>query len=308
MRKWRMPTEQQNVELRNSRTEGQLFKFTIILTSTFCSYPVLHSKLEEMVFLPTPARDKFSLFALLFFLLTSSSGCFLFRKHAQPLPFEVVEIPGGVFMVGDVFAYDDMDATPVHRAVMAPFELAKYEITYAQYDTFAVVSGRPLPNDDGYGRGARAVVNVTWEEALAYCEHYGFRLPTEVEWEYAARSGGKKERFAGTDSLEMADKFVRHIDNSVLYAFQVGTKQPNELGLYDMSGNVYEWIGDYYESYPAAGEKPVYKSFENSAMRIIRGGSFKSPLAHTQTYWRSGTLADIPSNAIGFRCARSMLQ
>ena len=74
-----------------------------------------------------------------------------------------------------------------------------------------------------------------------------------------------------------------------------------------MSGNVYEWIGDYYEFYPAPDEKPVYKSFENSSMRVIRGGSFKSPPEYAQTYWRSGTLADIPSNAIGFRCARSHL-
>ncbi len=251
---------------------------------------------------------RFIFYLFTFLLSTFTSGCFLFKKHAQPLPFEVVQIPGGVFMVGDVFEHENDDATPVHRAVIAPFELSKYEITYAQYDTFAVTVGRPLPEDDGYGRGTRAVANVTWEEALAYCDHYGYRLPSEIEWEYAARSGGKQERFAGTDSLEAADRFVRHFDNSVLYSFQVGTKQPNSLGLYDMSGNVYEWIGNYYEFYPKAGEKPEYKSFETSSMRIIRGGSFKAPLDYAQTFWRSGTLADIPSNAIGIRCARSMLQ
>ena len=77
--------------------------------------------------------------------------------------------------------------------------------------------------------------------------------------------------------------------------------------LYDMSGNVYEWIGDYYEFYPKLGKKPEYKSFENSSMRIIRGGSFKQPAVHSQTFWRSGTLADFPSNAIGFRCAKSLI-
>ncbi len=211
-------------------------------------------------------------------------------------------------MMGDVFEETDMDATPVHRVIMAPFELAKHEITYAAYDTFAVQTGRPLPDDNGYGRGNRAVVNVTWQDAYDFCAFYGFRLPTEVEWEYAARDAGKAIRFAGTDSLDAIDDYARHIDNSVLYSFQVGSKAPNGLGLHDMSGNVYEWIGDYYEFYPKAGEKPVYKDLSKGAIRIIRGGSFKSPPIHTQTYWRSGTLADIPSTALGFRCARSLLE
>ena len=210
-------------------------------------------------------------------------------------------------MMGDVFEKTDPDATPIHRVVMAPFELSKYEITYAAYDSFAVTVGRPLPEDNGYGRGLRAVANVSWEEADAFCQHFGFRLPTEVEWEYAARDAGQQYRYAGTDSVDTVDKYVRHVDNSVMHAFQGGTKAPNNLGLYDMSGNVYEWIGDYYEFYPKEGEKPVYKDLENFSMRIIRGGSFKSPAVHTQTFYRSGTLADIPSDAIGFRCARSLL-
>ena len=249
---------------------------------------------------------------LLIFLLTgislNTSACFLFRKAGPVQPFETVHIPGGVFMMGDVFEEENTDAIPVHRVIMAPFEMAKHEITYAAYDTFAVQTGRPLPDDNGYGRGTRAVANVTWEDANAFCTHYDFRLPTEVEWEYAARDAGQAIRYAGTDNLEEIDDYARHIDNSVLYSFQVGSKAPNGLGLYDMSGNVYEWIGDYYEFYPKAGEKPVYKDLSKGAIRIIRGGSFKSPPIHTQTYWRSGTLADIPSTALGFRCARSLLE
>jgi sulfatase modifying factor 1 len=210
-------------------------------------------------------------------------------------------------MMGDVFEEKNTDAIPVHKAIVAPFALSKFETTYAAYDSFAVAVGRPLPEDDGYGRDVRAVANVTWEEALAFCQYHGYRLPTEVEWEYAARGAGQHQRFAGTDSLEAVNKFVRHEDNSVLHSFHGGTKAPNRLGLYDMSGNVYEWIGDYYELYPKDGEKPVYKNFEGSAMRIIRGGSFKSPAAYAQTFYRSGTLADIPSNMIGFRCAKSLV-
>jgi formylglycine-generating enzyme required for sulfatase activity len=243
--------------------------------------------------------------SIVFLLLMTLPGCFLFRKAAEERLFEIISLPGGVFQMGDVFEHENEDAIPVHDVTIAPFDLGTYEITYAQYDFFALETGRPLPSDDDYGRGQRAVVNVKWDDALAFCRHHGFRLPTEAEWEYAARSGGLNERFAGTDSLKAADRYVRHLENSVLHAFQVGTKSPNALGLYDMSGNVYEWIGDYYEFYPKNGEEPGYKDLEASAMRIIRGGSFKHGVMFAQTFWRSGTLADIPSNAIGFRCARS---
>ena len=238
-------------------------------------------------------------------LLLPLSGCFLFRKAAVPLPFEVIDIPGGAFSMGDVFEGENEDAIPVHRVVIPPFTMAKYEITYEQYDTFAEETDRALPEDNGYGRGNRAVANVLWEDALAFCSHYGFRLPTEAEWEYAARSGGQHHRYAGTDSVDAIDRYIRHIDNSALHAFLVGSKAPNAFGLYDMSGNVYEWIGDYYEFYPKTGSKPNYKDLSSASMRIIRGGSFKTPPHLTQTFWRSGTLADIPSDAIGFRCVKS---
>lgn len=247
-------------------------------------------------------------YILIFSCSLFASGCFLFRKQAAPLPFETVTIPAGVFMVGDVFAEEDPDALPVHKAIIAPFALSKYEITYEAYDLFASATGRSLPEDDGHGRGSRAVANVTWADAVAFCAYYDFRLPSEVEWEYAARSAGKAQRLAGTDSLALIDEYVRHDKNSVMHSFQGGTKMPNELGLYDMGGNVYEWIGDYYEFYPKEGNKPIYKNLENSSMRIIRGGSFKHNRMFAQTFKRAGTLADIPSNAIGFRCAKSLLK
>lgn len=209
--------------------------------------------------------------------------------------------------MGDVFDHENTDAIPVHDVMLATYEIARYETTYAQYDTFATETGRPLPEDDGHGRGNRAVVHVSWQDAFDFCDHYGFRLPSEAEWEYAARSGGQHHRIAGSDSLEAADRYARHIDNSVLHAFNVGTKLPNQLGLYDMSGNVFEWIGDYYEFYPEPGIEPVYKELDESGIRIIRGGSFKQGTGILQTFWRSGTLADVKSDAIGFRCVRNVI-
>ena len=261
---------------------------------------------EHFVF-SEPTKPHFPMIYATRFLLLSIlllPGCFLARKTSSMAPPEMVVVSGGSFRMGDIFEEENEDAIPVHEVMLPTFQMSRYEITYAQYDVFALETGRALPDDNGYGRGDRAVANVSWEDAVAYCAHYGYRLPTEVEWEYAARSGGKAHRFAGTDSLNAVDRYVRHIDNSMLHSFNVGSKEPNELGLYDMSGNVYEWIGDYYEFYPSEGDEPQYKDLSISSMRILRGGSFKTPPNLTQTFWRSGTLGDIPSDAIGFRCVR----
>lgn len=209
--------------------------------------------------------------------------------------------------MGDVFDHENTDAIPVHEVTLSAFDIAQYETTFSLYDAFAEETGRELPDDEGYGRGNRAVVHVNWQDARAFCNHYGFRLPTEAEWEYAARSGGQHHRISGSDSLEAADRYARHMDNSVFHAFNVGTKLPNALSLYDMSGNVFEWIGDYYEFYPNPGAEPVYKKLDESGIRIIRGGSFKQGTGILQTFWRSGTLADVRSDAIGFRCVRSVI-
>ena len=243
---------------------------------------------------------------LLLLVSTSLSGCFLFRKATSALPFETVQVPGGAYMMGDFVNQENQDATPLHRVILAPFEISKYEITYDQFDIYAMEAGVELPDDNGYGRGHRAVANVTWFEANDYCAFYGFRLPTEQEWEYSARDTGQNHTYPGTSEEEEVDNYVRHIDNSVAHSFVVGTKSPNGLGLYDMGGNVFEWVGDYYEFYPEPGTDPVYKDLENFSMRIIRGGSFKMGLSVAQTWWRSGTLGDISSDNIGFRCARSL--
>lgn len=209
-------------------------------------------------------------------------------------------------MMGDFISEENEDATPVHKVIVPPFELSKYEITFDQFDTYALEAGADLPDDNGFGRGNRAVVNLTWYEANDFCRFYGFRLPSEQEWEYAARDTGQDRVYPGVKDEKEVDQYVRHIDNSVMHSFSVGTKTPNELGLYDMGGNVFEWVGDYYEFYPEVGTDPVYKDLERFSMRIIRGGSFKMNLSVAQTWWRSGTLGDISSDNIGFRCARSI--
>lgn len=214
----------------------------------------------------------------------------------------MIFVEGGSFLMGDVMGDNNPDAQPVHRVTLESFSIGKYEVTYRQYDDFARKTGRALPRDDSLGRGRRAVVYVDWEEALAFCNYYNWRLPTEPEWEYAARSRGKRVRYAGTSERDSLDSYARHIDNSAPHSFPVGTKKPNELGLYDMSGNTLEWIGNYYQFYPGSSETPTFENLEQRDLRVLRGGSFKEDYTLSATYWRVGMLKDAKEYDVGFRC------
>jgi len=148
---------------------------------------------------------------------------------------------------------------------------------------------------------------VNWYDALDFCKAYSYRLPTEQEWEYAARSGGKKEIYAGTSDPDSLNYVARHKKNSGGYSFHIGTKEPNGLGLFDMSGNVAEYIGDYYPFYKTDPDSIQYYPLDEREMRIIRGGSFNQQDNVLRTYWRVGVLAELEDHTIGFRCVDSDL-
>lgn len=239
----------------------------------------------------------------LLLILLSFGGCQIFKNaRGDEYKPEMISIKGGTFTMGDIYGSENPDATPVHTVTLPDFKIGKYEVTYRQYDAFARQTGRNLPKADSLGRGNRAVVFVSWNQAQAFCNYYGWRLPTEEEWEYAARSGGKKQEFAGTNNIDSLDAYARTSENSSNHAFPVGTKRPNEAGLFDMSGNVVEWIGRYYQYYPEKGTAPKWSDLEPDGIRILRGGSFHLNRQIAATYWRIGMLANAKEYDVGFRC------
>jgi formylglycine-generating enzyme required for sulfatase activity len=220
---------------------------------------------------------------------------------------EFVYVPGGTFEMGDVFGdgFGFDDERPVHTVTVPGFYIAKYPVTQGQY--YAVMGENPSDFKKG---NEYPVESVSWEHAQAFVMtlngktggEIGFRLPSEAEWEYAARSGGKKERYAGGDDL---GKLGWYYDNSDGMTHPVGGKQPNGLGVYDMSGNVYEWVEDDYQGdytgAPADGS--TWVDSPSGLARVIRGGSWFSQAQNCRSVYRSLYSPGDQSKLIGFRLA-----
>lgn len=246
---------------------------------------------------------RLNIFLVLFSLLITT-GCSVFKKTSKPLPKpQMVTIPGGKFQMGNLWNDENTDALPVHSVTIDSFYIGKYEVTTAQFNAYAKRTKKKQLNIDALKSGNLPAVNVTWIEAKAYCNYFGYRLPTEQEWEYAARGGGKKVQFSGTNNPDSLFHYAYIDKPHVNKPLPVGLKKPNALGLYDMSGNVFEWVGDYYQLYPKKGEAPKWDGMDERILRIIRGGSFDQRAAVASTYWRAGMLYDGRASDVGFRCA-----
>lgn len=243
-----------------------------------------------------------SIFYIVIVSIFFFTSCLLLKKGVKTYQPDMVFVAGGTFTLGDFFDKSNTDALPTHEVKIKPFYIGRTEITFEEYDAFAIETGRALPDDKNFGRGKRAVVNITWDDALAFCKSLGFRLPSEVEWEYAARSRGKNQLFAGTSSLDSLNEYAVTKRSNINFSYLVGTKKPNGLGLYDMTGNVFEWIGEFYQFYSMPEQLHNHKI---DAIRIIRGGSFTVDKLSIRNYWRVGTLRNVKASDLGFRCADS---
>ena len=247
---------------------------------------------------------------------------------------DMILIEPGSFQMGSTDGF--ANERPVHKVLITrPFYMARYAVTFEEYDRFCDDTIWARPDDRGWGRGRQPIISVTWHDAVAYCNWLsekegltpcysgkrkatrcdfsadGYRLPTEAEWEYAAR-GGQMSRnciYAGSD--DPAD-VAWYVGNSRGQTHPVGQKHPNELGLYDMSGNLYEWCWDwydegYYASSPAIdpeGPPPPTTGLPWELNRVRRSGSWREDAESVRTTFRSIDYASYVGDN-GFRLVKT---
>lgn len=214
----------------------------------------------------------------------------------------MVHIKAGSFIMGSNSG--SSNEKPVHRVTISKdFYIGKYEVTFAEYDKFCNATGRRKPNDEGWGRGKRPVMNVSWDDAKAFISWLSqitnktYRLPTEAEWEYVARAGSTTKYSFG-DSANLLASFAWYKKNSKDKTHKVGEKEPNPWGVYDIHGNVWEWCEDWNYS---------YKNYRNKnysikrTRKVRRGGSWHDNRIFLRSASRSFFTATNSSRYVGFR-------
>jgi formylglycine-generating enzyme required for sulfatase activity len=228
---------------------------------------------------------------------------------------EMVEIPAGTFMIGspDKEVGRGSHEGPRREVTIKPFLIGKYEVTFDEYAKFAKATLRQLPDDEGWDRGKRPVINVSWEDAVNYAVWLSrltgerYRLPTEAEWEYAARAN-TTTAFSFGDDIGKLNEYAWYSDNSEGKTHPVGKKKPNAWGLYDMHGNVWEWVADdWHDNYrEAPHDGRAWVDDPRGAYRVMRGGSWDYG---AQGCRAAGRFYDRPSyryDDFGFRLAKSV--
>lgn len=220
----------------------------------------------------------------------------------------MVFVEGGTFRMGD----NDWESTkPVHEVAVPDFFIGQYPLTFEEYDAFCEATQREKPDDNGWGRGRRPVINVSGNDANAYCEWLStltkkrYRLPTEAEWEYAARGGSlsKGFQYAGSNDLNEVGWYG---GNSKGRTQPVGEKKPNELGLYDVSGNVWEWCEDtWHDNYQGAPNNGKAWMRGGEGDLVVRGGSWDTDDANCRAAGRAWNPSHLMNDGDGFRLVRA---
>lgn len=242
---------------------------------------------------------------------------------------EMVWIPTGSFQMGSIQGKGNNDEKPVHSVSINRFAMGRHEITFAEYDKFAQTTNRKKPNDQGWGRDNKPVIMVSWKDATAYAAWLSqetgksYRLPTEAEWEYAARAGTITARYWGNNPDE-ACHYANIYDNTLkkekklnwshhncsdgyIKTAPVGHFKPNAFGLFDMLGNVWEWVADkLHSNYNNAPTDGSVWNDDAIGYQVLRGGSWYSNPHSSRAAFRNGVAPDAQNNHIGFRVVSVM--
>lgn len=256
---------------------------------------------------------------IIFFLL---NGCITTQKtiNYSIENIDMIFIEGGIFEMGDIWGDGYRNEKPVKTITVQNFYLSKTEVTNNQYCIFLNELGNQIEKGDRWlyiedqyclieeinnrfypkkGFEEYPVIKVNWYGAKAFCnwltERTGeeYRLPTEVEWEYAAK-GGENQKWSGTNNEDELGDYAWYYENSNGEIHPVAQKKANIFGLYDMSGNVFEWCSDYYQ-YDSLGNYPVY-----------RGGSWDYHIWYLRCCWRFYDYPNISRYNLGFRICRTV--
>jgi formylglycine-generating enzyme required for sulfatase activity len=264
------------------------------------------------------------------------------------LGLDFVDIKGGCFQMGDTFGDGPVNEKPTHEVCIDDFALEKYDVTVGEFRKFAAATGyqTKAENDGctvlngkewkldpsrnwqnpGFTQDDRhPVVCVSWNDVQAFIRWLSkesgrqYRLPTEAEWEYAARSRGKKEKFAGTSDNGSLSRYANFCDancdldwkstshnDGYRNSSPVGRFLPNELGLYDMSGNVWQWCFDWYgDTYyrNSPNNNPQGPSEGDNDERVYRGGGWRNQPSDVRVSNRNGLDPSSSSSNVGFRLA-----
>jgi len=226
------------------------------------------------------------------------------ERFADPVTgMEFVFVKGGCYRMGDTFGDGNSDERPPHEVCVPSFRIGKLKVTQGQW---VKVMGK---NPSVFRKGdLYPVENVTWHDAQAFIKRLNgrtgrkYRLPTEAEWEYAARSGGKREKWAGTATESGLKEYGWFYTNSRRTTHPLGKKRPNRLGLYDMTGNVWEWCSDWYvEKYYRFSPREDPQGPSEGFFRVLRGGSWDTDARNVRTTSRYWGIPDTRNGKRGFR-------